>query len=90
MLKVKLKESALVNANRTVVCSLKLIDSSVNGYYTLLSRVRIMNAVSVSVTIWKSAYWGPVYLEIIVWSSKRSIYLVVLIILLISTLRLFC
>ena len=51
MLKVNLKESALVNANRTV-CSLKLIDLSVNGY-TLLSRVRTVNAVSVSVTIWK-------------------------------------
>ena len=42
MLKIKLKESALVNVNKSR-CSLKI-----NTFRCKLS-----------VTIWKSAYWGP-------------------------------
>ena len=86
MLKVKLKESALVNVNKNR-CSLKINTLRCKLIYTFV-KVRIVNKCSVSVTL-EIGLIGT-KLEIIVWSSKRSIYLVLLIILLISTLRLFC
>ncbi len=55
MLKVKLKESALVNVNKNR-CSLQINTLGCKLIYTIIVKVRIVNAV----TIWKSAYWGPV------------------------------
>jgi hypothetical protein len=59
MLKVKLKESVLVNVNKNR-CSLKITTLRCKLIYKIV-KVRNVNAVSASVTIWKSAYWGPVW-----------------------------
>ena len=83
MLKVKLKESALVNSLFSQINRLKC-----KWIYTIVKSkncecsVRQRNYLEISLL--------GTGLEIIVWSSKRSISLVVLIILLISTLCLFC
>ena len=85
MLKYKLKESALVNVNKNR-CSLQINTLRGKLIYTI---VKVRNCeCSVSVTSGNRPTGDRS--GIIVWSSKRSIYLVLLTILLISTLRLFC
>jgi hypothetical protein len=85
MLKYKLEESALVNVNENR-CSLQINTLRCKLIYTI---VKVRNCeCSVSVTSGNRPTGDRS--RIIVWSSKRSIYLVLLTILLISTLRLFC
>ena len=60
MLKVKLKESALVNVNKNRCSSLQINTLRCKLIYTIV-KVRNVSECSVSVTIWKSAYWGPVW-----------------------------
>ena len=74
--------SCLLKVKSALECSLKPIHLGVN-WYTLLSRVK-----NCLCSIREIGLRGT-GLEIILWSRKRSISLVVLIILLISTLRLF-
>ena len=58
MLKYKLKESALVNVKRNR-CSLKINTLRGKLIYTI---VKVRNCeCSIRVTIWKSAYWGPIW-----------------------------